>query len=212
MCDRITYMSKKVYNKDQVFGYWKIINPYPKINDKRAECLCKLCNKIYFVNRTHLKQGVSTKCFKCRLLELKQVPPSKTHGLSKTREYRIWKSMRMRILNPQGRDIENYKGIKLYSGWNSFETFLKDMGKIPSNNIRYSIGRIDNKGDYSPENCRWETDIQQANNTSRNNYITYKGERMSIADWARKLNINYYKLRGRLTNYGWSIEKSFNTK
>ena len=205
-------MSSKIFKTDQIFGNWRVINPYPKNGCRLSECLCLLCGDIFFVSRTHLKQGVSTRCKNCHNKKLKNDPPSKTHGLSKTKEYKVWKAMRMRILNPQGRDKKNYKNINLYSGWNDFEVFLKDMGKIPNDGIIYSIGRINNNGDYSPENCRWENDIQQANNTSRNHYITYKGETMSIADWARKLNINYYKLRGRLTNYGWSIEKSFNTK
>ena len=195
-----------------MFGNWEIINPYTNTKNTKAECLCNLCGTIHLVSRTHLRQGASTKCIDCYKLKMKQNPNNTTHGMSETREYRIWKSMKKRINNPSGRDAKNYRGIKMSKEWNSFENFYRDMGKIPEDGIRYSIGRIDNNGHYCKENCRWETDIQQANNTRRNKYITYKGETMSMADWARKLNINYYKLRGRLTSYGWSVKKSFNIK
>lgn len=78
----------------------------------------------------------------------------------------------------------------------SFPNFFADMGERPSPN--HSIERIDSTGPYSPENCRWATDIEQMNNHSHNRLITYQGETRTIAEWARLLNIPYNRLRGRI--------------
>lgn len=201
-------MSRKTFEKNLRFGNWIVLDPY--INERQALCICLLCETNHKVSRSHLRRGASTKCLNCYKKEMKIHPRSITHGLSKTKEYITWKSVKKRILNPYGRDKVNYRNIKLCQRWlDSFENFNTDMGKIPQDGKRYSIGRIDNKGDYCPENCRWETDIQQANNQSRTHWITYKGKTMSMMNWSRELNKPYFMIRSRINNYGWTIEDAF---
>jgi len=90
---------------------------------------------------------------------------AKTHGKSGTPEHRIWKAMKNRCYNPNAGKYPIYggRGIKVCQEWvESFEIFLKDMGKKPSS--IHSIDRIDVNGNYEPNNCQWATPKQQANN------------------------------------------------
>ena len=82
------------------------------------------------------------------------------------------------------------------------------MGDRPMNT---SIDRIDNNGDYLPQNCRWATLIEQNNNQSNNRIITYNNKTQSVASWAREFKIvKAETIRTRLFD-GWDPIKAITT-
>jgi len=84
--------------------------------------------------------------------------------------------------------------------------FFEDMGPRPAG---YTIDRIDNDGDYTPDNCRWATMATQTRNTRQNNWLEFRGERMVIEDWARRVGICATALSWRIKR--WGLERALTT-
>jgi hypothetical protein len=122
-------------------------------------------------------------------------------------EYAIWKSMKGRCYIESNTSYDRYggRGITVSDEWRgSFIAFYRDMGPRP--NVRHSIERLDNNGPYSRENCIWATDdIQRRNKRKPMTVLKLKGVEMTMADWARGLNVDY-RLLWRRKQDGWSDE------
>lgn len=169
------------------------------------ECRCD-CGNMAIVRGGHLREGRGTRSCGCFSRENPQ--RGGTHYLSYSPEYMTWAKMRARCenQNDQGYDRYGARGIRVCNRWrDSFENFYADMGPRPS--AHHSIDRIDNNGDYSPENCRWATVKEQARNRRSTRFIEFRGESKSIAEWAEIKGMSYQVLFKRLQS-GWPAERA----
>lgn len=126
--------------------------------------------------------------------------------------------MRHRCRNEKHPFYPNYgaRGITVCDEWfDSFETFLNDMGKRPS--LDHTLDRIDGTQGYSPDNCRWATKSEQGSNRVRQGRkgcrgkartITFRGETLKLDEWAERLGITGTAIRHRLDTYGWTVERA----
>lgn len=167
------------------------------------------CGTEKAVRAGDLRNGytLSCGCEQRRLLGEVAKVRARTHGESIgkcTPEYRTWSGMRQRCHNPSNKGYFRYgaRGIYVCDRWrDSFENFLADMGRRPG--PEYSLDRIDNDGPYSPDNCRWATGSEQANNTRRNAVLEIGGERATVSEWASKVGVTPHLIFNRLAK-GWS--------
>lgn len=121
-----------------------------------------------------------------------------------------WASMWERCYLPESMHYEYYgaRGIRVCQEWMNFESFYSFWGNPPFECA--SIGRINNDGNYEPDNCEWQTQEQQNNNTRRSRLITWNNKTQSNRDWAKEYNIGSRRLHERLKR-GWSMERALNT-
>lgn len=125
------------------------------------------------------------------------------HGQTKSPMYRVWHAMMYRCYCPTAQQFPRYggRGVRVTDAWHDFATFLQSVGDRP---LGATLERIDNDGDYSPENVRWATRLEHAQNRSTSRQYTHDGKTQTIAAWAREFGMCSQTLRMRL-NRGASL-------
>jgi hypothetical protein len=96
--------------------------------------------------------------------------------------------MRARVKCDEKAHIYRDKGVKVCPEWDSYETFMDDMGECPDG---YSLERINVNGNYCPSNCKWIPILDQAKNKRNTIYVEYMGKRERLRDLCERLKVNY---------------------
>ncbi len=169
-------------------------------------CKCDCGNETIALAGNLMKHTKSCGCLR------HQSPTNKTHGMTKTNEFKIWSKMRERCYNKKDKSYSRYggRGIKVCDRWlESFSNFFADMG--PRSSSKHSIDRINNNGNYEPDNCRWATAKEQANNRRFVKPYTIHGITDSVSGHAKRLGLHKHTLFSRL-RMGWSLERAFRSE
>jgi len=136
-----------------------------KHSKRKAICRCE-CGTIKELMLPSVTSGATKSCG-CLASEVTSARSTK-HGMHGTPEHNSWMGMKQRCNDPRAHNYAWYGalGVRVCDRWmNSFSDFLADMGQKPS--PEHSIDRTDPFGDYVPDNCKWATKKEQANNTRR---------------------------------------------
>lgn len=167
-------MSKFIDIAGQKFG--KLIALERAENTKggmaRWKCSCECGNTKVIVAAT-LRKGTSKSCGCTHIAAMNKARfkngarRSSDPGLR--RLYAAWHGMKQRCRNPNHKDFKYYgaRGIDVCERWESFENFMSDMGTRPEGK---TLDRIRVNENYSPDNCRWATHVEQRANQRRCNH------------------------------------------
>ena len=130
--------------------------------------------------------------------------------VAKTPEYRqtyqCWQDMKQRCTNPNTESYKHYgaRGIVVCEHWQgNFQNFLADMGVKPKG---LSIERLNNDGNYEPENCIWADQKTQHRNRRVSAFLEYAGKRLTITEWAARIGRHPTTINSRLKR-GMSLEE-----
>lgn len=191
------------YAKDiagQSFNKLTAIAPVSRAGDGKIKwlCICE-CGTEHVASGSKIVCGTTKSCGCCKYRTI--------HAMHDTPTYSTWESMKSRCDNKRNHAYRYYggRGITYDKRWISFVNFYADMGLRPAG---LSLDRIDNDGNYTPENCRWATSSEQARNTRRNHLVTFMSKTMCLTEWGEVVGIKASVLHKRLKR-NWSIEKAF---
>lgn len=192
----------------QRFGRLVVVERAQNIGARTA-WLCKCqCGNEHIALGGNLRQGNATSCG-CYHREIASKVNTK-HQKSRDKNYIEWSGIKTRCYNEMFDQYINYggRGITMCDRWReSFEAFYEDVSKLPHFGEKgYSLNRIDNDGNYEPNNVEWSDKIVQANNKRNNRLLTYNGKTQTMAQWSKDKKIPSSVIFKRLS-LGWSVDE-----
>lgn len=198
-------MGRLVDIRGRRFGRLRVVDRAGASSDNKAtwECICDCGNTAVVIGRL-LRCGMTRSCG-CYNAEAARARATR-HGMARSSEHNIWKTMISRCGNPNNKSYHRYggRGIAVCDRWKIYENFYADMGPRPRGR---TIERINNDVGYCPDNCRWASSVDQGNNKTNNRWITVGDETLTAAQWARRVGIRSGTIRARLDK-GWSPDRA----
>lgn len=154
-------------------------------------CKCDCGNITKEIYGNALRNGATKSCG-CLQKEIVSQVHSK-HGQCTTKLYKVWQQIKRRCLAKSDAAYKYYgnRGITICEEWkDNFETFRDHVSKLPHfGEEGYTLDRIDNNRDYKPDNVRWATKKEQANNTRRNFFIEIEGMQKTLSQWSEQSGV-----------------------
>lgn len=208
-------MSRILNVMGERYGRLVVVGEAERTHKGRAQwaCLCD-CGETKIVTSENLRRGSTQSCG-CLGAE-QRIANGKRSAKPYSRsamplERKTWEMMLARCYDPKHKAYHRYggRGVFVCDRWReSFPAFVGDMGARPSTYT--TLDRKDNDGHYSPENCRWSTRGEQANNRSDNRRLVFNGDNLTLTQWAVKVGLSRACLAGRLRR-GWSVHDTLTT-
>ena len=129
------------------------------------------------------------------------------HGMSRTPLYNVWRNIHQKCMNPNSPQYKYYggRGICVCDEWKSDFTIFYNWAHSNGYHDGLTIDRIDNNGNYTPDNCRWVTMKEQSINKRNTVMLEYNGITKSIKEWSDEFGFKREVLRSRL-KHGWSVK------
>lgn len=196
----------------QRFGRLVALNIVRRENGKTYWLFQCDCGNKVIIPQSYVSTGDTKSCGCYRKEVAKGNNNSTKHNKTQTRLYSIWSGIKQRCYNKNKIAYEYYgaRGIGVCDEWKSdFMAFyvwaLKNGYKDD-----LTIDRIDVNGNYKPNNCRWATIKEQNNNMRNNHWINYKGQKLTMSQFAEKYGIPYQIMKNRI-RYNWSIDRIIST-
>jgi hypothetical protein len=187
ICNGIQVLPSEVGKR---FGNLEVVGAPFRVRTKQTRidwlvvvrCACGQHKCCYWDN---VRAGKTTSCGCFRDAQIRKSVG--THCQSATAIYNVWLAMKARCYNPKNKAYHNYggRGIIVCDRWlgeKGFENFIADLGDRPS--PAHSLDRIDNDGNYCPENCRWASKIEQSLNKRCSIVLTINGVTKHYTEWA----------------------------
>lgn len=172
------------------------------------ECVVKLCN----LNREHTKScGCLQKETSIKnISKISNTMNGETVG-EYARLYRIYKGILSRCYNPKCKEYKYYglRDINIFNDWKEDYYKFKEWSLSNGYNDSLEIDRMDNNGNYEPNNCRWATRKEQMNNYSLNKMITYHDKTQTLSQWCDELGIEYARTLARLNKLNMTVKEAF---
>lgn len=173
-------------------------------------CQCD-CGLIFECRVQHIFNGAVRSCG-CRKARIAAARCSAraTHGERHTKLYSIWRGVMRRCYDTSAESYKSYgaRGIRVCDEWHSYAGFSL-WARSNGYCVGLSIDRFPNRsGDYSPFNCRWATEKEQARNRDCTVVVEFQGESLPLTEWCDILNIPYNRTKSRLRS-GWSVDAAF---
>lgn len=196
------------------FGRLTVIENAPnKGRNRMWRCKCDCGNEA--VVATGCLTGGDTKSCGCYMKDRIRETHIK-HGQTKTKLYKVWSEMKRRCNNPHDNVFKHYggRGITYTPEWERFEPFMEwaeSNGYQDARRGLYTLDRINVNGNYTPDNCRWIPQSEQARNTRTTKRYRLLETTHTLSEWSEIVGISHGTLWARIHNYGWTVEKALTT-